>query len=637
MGRELPDTRTESRTQAPEPNWAEGNVINPFLNGLVVTPYNAAANAVNFVTGSEIVPKAGTLKVAEPDAMSGDWFVQNIAGGLGAIGPYVVAGKVAGAGMRGIGGKMAAESSAAAFMKSDIAAQVVGAAALDYARDTREGETRFGNALGGAAAFYVFGKGNTLAQTENFWLRQGARAGTGALGGMAGLTAAGLVSGHGLPEWKTLGEAAVAGGTMNLVMPPLQKALTPSEIRSAYYDMKWKGREAYTEGRRTAYQWLNKADMRHPIDKLTGRMSGDDAVHLTQRVPLTNENNPIRAFERETPEFIRTIKERERLMEATADRRESYEIYDSMKEVRIAYGEKLLEIWHGTPTRPGMKAYSDAELATTAGVSLERVAQIRQTLTAGLDARYGEISPFSNNLRKLFGEDTDIHTRHDDHLNLNELEASRERFWGYNDRDLSRKLSLGDIFHAMDRHPNTPADWMPFEQAPGLSNLFHGTTSPALNSIIAERAMLPAWELRLRGIKHNTGESANEEFARRAISMTRNFGVAFSYHRHNPRISDFPMVMGISADVVPRSRSAGFLEPGETLMSSLRFGDGWFGWKKSDIQNIYVPNAEVTNVAQQLARRGIRGVGVVGFNDIPAPNWKPKPTPEQLREWYPFG
>src|SRR5207248_9107573 len=106
-----------------------------------------------------------------------------------------------------------------------------------------------------------------------------------------------------------------------------------------------------------------------------------------------------------------------------------------------------------------------------------------------------------------------------------------------------------------------------------LPNLFHGSISHSLPSIFTERTMFSARELRLRGIAQIAGESASEEFPRRAVSLTKDFNEAWAYHRHSPDyLTSYPVVFGVSADIIPKAHSAGILEPGEILTDKLRLG-----------------------------------------------------------------
>jgi hypothetical protein len=160
--------------------------------------------------------------------------------------------------------------------------------------------------------------------------------------------------------------------------------------------------------------------------------------------------------------------------------------------------------------------------------------------------------------------------------------------------------------------------------------------SRALPSLFTEGKLLSARELRLRSIDQATGESANEEFGRRNVSITRDFTEAWAYHRHSPAfLPDYPVVLGISNAASSHAWLAGAVEPGELLVKKLSLGESlWtkIGLKKPEITHIYVPDSEVPNVNNQLNSRRIRGVNVVGLSDLKAPQWKPEPTEEELRE-----
>jgi hypothetical protein len=162
--------------------------------------------------------------------------------------------------------------------------------------------------------------------------------------------------------------------------------------------------------------------------------------------------------------------------------------------------------------------------------------------------------------------------------------------------------------------------------------------SRALPSLFSERTLFSARELRLRGIDQATGESANEDFGRQNVSITRDFTEAWAYHRHSPAfMPDYPIVLGISGAAAAHAWPAGMVEPGEILVKKLSLGESlWtrLGLKKPEITHIYVPDSEVPNVNNQLNARRISGVKVVGLSDLKAPQWNPEPTVEELRERY---
>lgn len=395
-------------------------------------------------------------------------------------------------------------------------------------------------------------------------------------------------------------------------------------VEGAYYRTKWNIQEGATEGKRLYYATLNELNLQHPIKRLNDFVNPVKLPELP-KVALTAENNPVTAFENAYPRFIKKIDALEKKYEKSP-RGEQRDVYDQIGEEQAKFAEKLLVILHGNANKPGLNSYSNAELAQ--GHSIERVAAIRETLTASLKRpSYKSASDFEEGMAKLAPRD--ISGDHDTYSILRGLGQARERFFNFDESALGQKLSLPSEYHYKSRAYGTPADWMPFESSAKLSNLFHATISRALDSIFTEGKLLPAKELRLRGIKQIAGESADEQFPRRAISMTRNFSEAFCYHRHSPEsLADFPVVFGISRHAVSGSKgwSAGMLEPGELLTNRLNIGTGLFeklGLRKPDITHIFVPDGQVPLVNRALASHRIGGVRVVGFNDIDTPHWQP--------------
>ncbi|MCC7527104.1 MAG: hypothetical protein IT342_01205 [Candidatus Melainabacteria bacterium] len=211
----------------------------------------------------------------------------------------------------------------------------------------------------------------------------------------------------------------------------------------------------------------------------------------------------------------------------------------------------------------------------------------------------------------------------------------REKFYGYDESSMRQKMGMPPMHHHRDHHNyNTPNEWMPYDATPLLANLFHGTMSNSLKSVMREGGILSSRELRLRGLSQTTGESAGQEFPRHEVSITRDFNEAFAYHRHSPEfLTEFPVVYGISKSVAPRIRSAGVIEPGELLIPSMGLGQNLLtrlGLRNPDVTHMYVPDAEVHSVTQQLWANRIKGVKVVGFNQIPEPKWHPEPTVQEM-------
>ncbi len=653
---EFTSTSGERQVSAPteeSPTWLEGHVLNPFVNGIAVTPYNAVANAVNFATPGDMLGKAESLPVSKTDFMTPGWFVQNVSGGLGSIVPYVIAGKAAGGAMKGTAARFALNGPTSVVLTSDIAAAATGAAALDFARDTHEGETRLGNAVGGGIAMFAFAKGNALTGVaENFVQRGVTRFGVGTVGGMAGYAGSRLTSGESV-NGEDLLKAGITGGTMNVALPPTQHYITKgfekagtaahdvinskqvsdawrsSQGESLYWRARSNIREGYTAARQATYALANEHNLTHPFKRLVERNFPREVAMV--KPPLTADNNPVNVFEKALPEYFQRIQKGEEAWElnATGNR---YDVHREMQQVRGDFAAKLMEVWHGTGDKPGFKHYTDVELATTT-TKVERVAQIRNALMQPAHDK-NHVDKLTDALVELAPKKLTEDLRYDAYA-MDGIELGREKFYGYNTSSLNQKMGLPEMhFHRDRNNYNTPHDWMPFDATPVLANLFHGTMSNSLKSVMHEGKILPSSELRLRGIEQTAGESAGQEFPRRAVSITREFSEAFGYHRTSPQyLTEFPVVYGISKSVAPRVRSAGMVEPGELLVPSMGLGHNLLtrlGLRSTDVTNMYVPDAEVHNVTQQLWANRINGVRVVGLNQIPEPKWHPEPTVQEM-------
>ncbi|MBK9277905.1 MAG: hypothetical protein IPM93_06995 [Candidatus Obscuribacter sp.] len=457
-------------------------------------------------------------------------------------------------------------------------------------------------------------------------------AAAGAVGGAAGAYSNAFFHEHRLASASEVassaGQFAAFGFGLHALQTGVAKTAGLPAVESAYYRSKWNLQEGATEAKRLSYAALNELGLRHPVQRLTdavysrlGKLPAD-----LPKAPLTKENNPITAFDKEFAEYIEKVRRAEQKYEA-APHSGRREIYDEMGEVHAGFVEKLLGNWYGSAQKPGISSYSDAELALASGQSVERVAAIRSAYTQSMKREsYHGPSPFEEAMAKL--APSNIAGEQEAFEIARGLGMGRERFFNYDESKLGSKLALRSEHHHYARAYGTPVSWMPFEATPNLANLFHATVSRALDSTLIERGLLPAREMRLRGIQQLTGESANEQFGRRAISMTRDFSEAFCYHRHSPEVlTDFPVVFGISRDVTKRAWSAGSLEPGEILIDKLHLGSIWqkLGLKKPDVTHIYVPDSQVPFVNLALARRRVSGVRVVGFNQMESPEWLPVP------------
>ncbi|MBS1998898.1 MAG: hypothetical protein JSS86_21380, partial [Cyanobacteria bacterium SZAS LIN-2] len=296
----------------------------------------------------------------------------------------------------------------------------------------------------------------------------------------------------------------------------------------------------------------------------------------------------------------------------------------------------LITLLHGTPEQPGIAQHSDAALAT-AEMPAERIAAMRKTLMSSAKVD-GDSSPLTAGLAELAGFKAEGRELRKYELNMvGSIFKAKGLHYGYSDEEVMKRMSMPGQLYQYRRAYGVPVDWTPFKATEQLPNFFHGTVSSSLPSIFTERALLPSAELRLRGIKQVAGESAQQEFPRRAISFTTDFNEAWVYHRHSPEdLVNFPVVLGISSRVAARAYPAGMLEPGELLVDKLRIGTSplnRLGLRIPDVTHIYVPDPLIDLVNQTLARYRVRGVQVVGLNQLEKPQWTPL-TPEQLERFY---
>lgn len=209
-------------------NAAGNDVLRPLVNSAVIEPVNTL----------RVFGKVDELKVTPEVTYSPQWFLQNMSSGLGALVPYTIAGKAAGSTLRSVGARFAVTGEMAAFLQSEKVAFVAGAAAYDFAKPLHEGETRLGNAAGGAAAFYVFGLGNDLTKGWTGGSRIAGKLATGFAGADAQLLVSRGISQGELPTFDQFMQAGVSGASMNMVLPAVQdytsRKMTELQVNSRF-------------------------------------------------------------------------------------------------------------------------------------------------------------------------------------------------------------------------------------------------------------------------------------------------------------------------------------------------------------------------------------------------------------------
>lgn len=204
--------------------------LNPALNAGAIQPYNAIASTLNSaagLAGLELLERKEEYKTPKTEFMSTSWFVQAAATGLGTVLPYAVSGSLAGAGLARLGRQLESPAWQAA-LRHRASGQILGAAVYDAMRETRAGETRFGNAASGAIAFAGFELGNHYARGLSLASMLALRAFTGGVSaGSAEISSKSIAQGR-LPDKEELGKALLAGMVLNVVLPEAQKTIGKS-------------------------------------------------------------------------------------------------------------------------------------------------------------------------------------------------------------------------------------------------------------------------------------------------------------------------------------------------------------------------------------------------------------------------
>jgi hypothetical protein len=422
----------------------------------------------------------------------------------------------------------------------------------------------------------------------------------------------------------SVGHFAAFGAGFGALEHGLHKVTSSGKLNDGYYRAKWALQDGSVEAKRMTYSLLNRYNLRHPIQRAGDFILGSEVAADAVVPALTQANNPVLAFEKTFPEYLRRLSEFQRRYaeDPKFDPRRQQLI-----EAHTDFSHELLKIWHGTETRPGLAQLTDAQLATDT-VPVARVEQIRRALSSSTRRNYSDPSPFEKALAELAsnGEPCNF-------SNMSPADGfayAKERFYGYDENAIATRMRMPIELRLIDHEYGTPVSWMPFEQTNRLPSLFHGSVSRSLDSIFVERALLPARELRLRGIEQTTGESALEAHPRRAISLTRDFVEAWAYHRHSPGyLADFPVVFGVSNAVTARAFPAGIAEPGELLINKLRVGQSLatrLGIRAPELTHIYVPDNRISWVRNMMNARRISGVNVMGFSELEPPKWNVSDT-----------
>lgn len=205
------------------------NVLNPLINSALIESHNAISSTVNeaskAVSGKTLLDDWKALEQDKAALLSKEWASQTIFGALGAALPYGIAAAGMGVASTKLGGLFKAGGSALQILEARSFHMIAGATIYDGMRKPHEGETRFGNALGGAAGFSVFEAGNRLTAGKTGLTLLASRVMTGSMGGAAQLTGSHLYSRGELPGSEAYAQAMLTGATLNTVLPRMHQEL----------------------------------------------------------------------------------------------------------------------------------------------------------------------------------------------------------------------------------------------------------------------------------------------------------------------------------------------------------------------------------------------------------------------------
>lgn len=288
---------------------ASETVAKPLVNSAVLEPAGIVTHAVDgvahqFGADPQLSKLIKPMDVATAPAFSTQWYLQGISSGLGAIVPYTIAGKTSGAVFRKAGSTLAIDGVAAALLKNEHAAFVVGAMAYDGIRPTRPGETHMGNAFGGASGFLVFGVGNSLAgKMKTSGERVLTRAVTGLVGADVQNVVSTGISQNRLPTMEEITAAGAGGAAMNMFLPPLQNAITKSLVaRNSTRGGAWLDHYLSVEGHDSAVAQSPEMQglvAKSPWTKVKVGTEYSDFNTRTDRVELSPNRNDVATIGRE--------------------------------------------------------------------------------------------------------------------------------------------------------------------------------------------------------------------------------------------------------------------------------------------------------------------------------------------------
>ncbi len=201
--------------------WARENLSNPLLNSAYVDTVNGLGGTVCDVLGKPAGDwHVDSLPVGD-NSNTLNLIAQTVAGSVGAIGKFVVAGKLASIGLRETGAALEVQGRMGSLMRNDSVAQLTGAGALTLAEKPKDGETRAGNFSSTMITFGAFEGAGALSRSWSAPAQHFVRFTVGAVNGVGQEAVSDYRSGKELSA-DSLMKSALAGGVAGWSLPVLQ-------------------------------------------------------------------------------------------------------------------------------------------------------------------------------------------------------------------------------------------------------------------------------------------------------------------------------------------------------------------------------------------------------------------------------
>jgi hypothetical protein len=296
LGGNLETLKIEPKKDVESSGWLMDNLAHPFVNAAVIDPINAVASVGEAASGKHL-PRIDLLSVPESTGTA-SWLAQTLSGGVGAIAPYVIAGKLTGGALES-GGRFLESKNlistggvSAKFLASERTGMIVGAGLYGGARDPQGHETRFGNAVGSMVGFGAFEYGNSLTKGLSLSRSVPLRALVGAVGGTGQLMTSNLISEGNFGSTDNLMKAASSGAALNLFLPAAQhqlgKAIDATNIKM--------GRPIPVDHFVARENWTDNSPLqsiidRSPLTRVQRAATGDASLNQNDNVVTLGPND----------------------------------------------------------------------------------------------------------------------------------------------------------------------------------------------------------------------------------------------------------------------------------------------------------------------------------------------------------